>query len=252
MNALVDWLLQPLGLFALLWSLSLLGWAAGGARPRLPFALGLAGFAVLWLASAPLVANALVHRVESARAVPPECAFARARDDPLVVLGGGLDRYVDSDSPYEILDRDSLLRVSKAVEIAGDDARFYLIGGESHARKPSLLMAAILADRGVAPERIIVETGSESTADNARALVRLLPPEETPRITLVTSALHLPRAAASLERHGYTVCHAAADTLYSEAALPVSLLPYLAGLEKSTRAAHELLALVLYRLRSEI
>lgn len=247
LELLMDWALQPLGLVFLLLLLTVIGgwWRIRKFRPE--YTLLVLTLAVLWVSSSPGVSNALIHRLETARENPPDCQV----DPPqwLVVPSGGLDKYVRSSSPYEILDRDSLLRVSLAVDLANSHSEFILLGGGGHARKPGPLMRQVLLDRGIDHRRIRHESESRSTFENARALRRLLPPSEAPRITLVTSALHIARAAATFEAQGYVVCHAGADSQYSPAVFPVSIMPYLSALQKSTRAFHEILGRWVYQAR---
>lgn len=198
-----------------------------------------------------MIANALVFQIETWRKNPIFCAEPNYLKT-IVVLGGGLDKYVASNSAYEILDQDSQLRVNRAIEVAAPDSHFYLLGGSNHERKPAMFMANLLIDRNIENERVHLETASLSTHENALALTKLLPPEEHPNITLVTSAIHIPRAASVFEFHGYQVCHVTADSRYSPAAPPVSYLPYLNSLNKTHAVYQELLATFVYKLRGYI
>ncbi len=251
MSVLLDWALQPIGFLSILWSAGLLSGLFYRHKPRPVFWLLLTSVSAFWLLSAPSFANPMVHWLENRRSNPTECDLDHAVR-PIIVLSGGLDKYVDSNSPYQILNRDSLLRISKAIDIARPESPFYLLGGDSHTRKASVLMASLLRDRGIHSDRIIYETQSRSTRENAEALAALLPVTQSSNITLITSALHIARASATFEKAGYKVCHVAADTQYSEATLPVGLLPYLSGLTKSTLVIHELIALVIYRFRGYV
>ena len=58
---------------------------------------------------------------------------------------------------------------------------------------------------GIPPEAIIVENRSTSTAENAREVARLLRPEATPSILLVTGPLHMRRAKLCFEKLGVRV-----------------------------------------------
>jgi len=248
---LLDWALQPVGLMSLLLLSTLLSTLWKNPAHRLPIYMLLLATGIFWLFSAPIFANAAVYRLENWRQNPVLCD---THDDarPIVVLGGGLDPYVDSDSAYEILDRDSQLRVNRAIDVATPNAQIFLLGGGSPTRNLAQLMSTLLIDRAIDESRITTEHKSRSTLENAQALARLLPAELVPSISLVTSALHVPRAAAVFEHHGYVVCHVKSDTQYSAAVFPVSVLPYLAGLSKSTQAMRELLALAVYKLRGYI
>lgn len=205
---------------------------------------------MLVIFSMPSVSNALVWRIENARTNPAECQqLAPAH---LVVLGGGIDLYVPSDSPYEQLNGDSLIRTLRAVEYATDNTQFYLLGGGNQERTVAQAMQQVLLAQNTQSEKITVETQSKSTHENALALKNILPPEQTPRIHLLTSQLHVARAAATFEKHGYQVCHIGVDTRYSIPKPPVSLLPYLSGLRKTTLAMHEWMALAVYKLKNYV
>ena len=204
---------------------------------------------MLFAFSMPSIANALVLHLENARSNPTLCNKQANSALPLVVLGGGIDLYVPDNSPYEILNSDTLIRTLRATEFADPNTQFYLLGGGNQERSLAVAMQQILISHGISQSNITTENQSKSTHENAKALTKLLPPSEAPIINLLTSKLHVHRAAATFEKQGYTVCHIGVDTLYSVPAPPVSLLPYLSGLNKSTLALHEWMALSVYRVK---
>ncbi len=247
MAILIEWVLQPLGLVTGALMLTLLSWCVNGAKPRIPFVLFCLSAAMLIAFSMPSISNALVWRVENARTNSSECISSPPPS--MVVLGGGIDLYVPDNSPYEVLNSDSLIRTSRAPEFASANSHYYLLGGGNSERTLAKSMQQVLVAQGIHPDNITTENKSTSTHENAQALTTLLPPSDTPRINLLTSMLHVKRAAATFEKNGYTVCHIGVDTLYSVPKMPVSLLPYLAGLNKSTLVFHEWLALTVYRIK---
>jgi uncharacterized SAM-binding protein YcdF (DUF218 family) len=251
MSLLLDWVTQPVGLISLLLVSTLLSRRRKYPSQWLPASTPGIAVGLFWLFSTPVFANSVVYLIENWRQYPELCD-TQHDSRPLVVLGGGLDSYRQSTSAYELLDRDTQLRVSRALEAATADSHFFLLGGGKPDRTLAKLMAALMHDRGIAASRITTESSSHSTVANASALRRLLPVEFTPAISLVTSALHIPRAAAVFERHGYVVCHIAADTQYTKAVFPVSLLPYISALNKSTLVMRELLAWTLYIIRDYV
>ena len=249
---LVDWILQPVGLITFSLCVVMMLWLLFyKARPLPVFMAMLLVFGLFWSLAIPGLSNHIVWRIENWRSNPVACESLSA-SVPVVVLSGGLDKYVLSDDPYQVLSRDSLLRVLRAREVAGDSSKFYITGGVSHERQPAQMMASILRDQGIDADRIVIESDSESTAKSAVAMEALLSPELEPQIQLVTSFMHIPRAAKVFEKRGYEVCHVGTDTLYSPAVFPVSLLPYISGLRKSTHIIHELIAMVVYKIRGWI
>jgi uncharacterized SAM-binding protein YcdF (DUF218 family) len=88
---------------------------------------------------------------------------------------------------------------------------------------------------GIDPSRLIVETKSENTYQNAIFCALLVHPKPRERWLLVTSALHMSRAAASFRKAGFEVVAWPVYDGVSQAALV-------------SPALHEWLGLVAYRL----
>jgi uncharacterized SAM-binding protein YcdF (DUF218 family) len=88
---------------------------------------------------------------------------------------------------------------------------------------------------GIDPSRIIVETKSDNTYQNAIFCALLVHPKPRERWLLVTSALHMPRADASFRKAGFEVV---AWPVYDEVT-PARMV---------SSALHEWLGLVAYRL----
>jgi len=224
-----------------------------GAVPRLA---ALATVLALWIAGSPVPANALVGRLEVVRSGPSDCPddvdLPRAESDarlaqaasplPMVIPGGGMDAWRQSDSAYELLHRDSLQRVERAADLAAPATRFLLLGGGDNGRTVADLMRQVLLDRGIDDEHVLVESRSRSTRENARELTRLLPPADHPRIRLVTSQLHLARASAVFERAGYVVCGTGVGSIAAPAAGVAGWLPWLSAFSRTTHAWRESLA----------
>jgi len=260
MALVADWIMQPVGIIAAIWLAILLLWLlVYRARPWPVFVLVLLAVGIFCVFASPGFSNHVVQRIENWRVNPSFCdhdSGGPVSKAPLIVLTGGLDKWVPSTDPYQILSRDSLLRALKAYDVAKAspdvDAIFYITGGVSHKRKPAELMAQVLMDRGISAARIETESESRSTHASGLAIAARFSPETTPVLVLITSALHTSRAAAVFEKQGFKVCHVATDTLYSPAVFPVSLMPYVSGFNKSTLALRELLAITAYKLGNKI
>ncbi len=207
----------------------------------------------LWVCSAPLTSNSLVKLMESPRyAVPVTCessddAGNLTAHSAIVVLGADLDAYVESDNPYRVLSRDSLIRTLHAASLDTGNNQFYVMGGGQTSRKLGNFMAPVLIDQGVSDANIVRDLLSQSTQTNAERLLELRSSVISTPITLVTSSLHMNRAVDIFSAHGFIVCPSASSTLYSVSAGWVGLLPYIAGLNKTTLAFRELLATIKYR-----
>lgn len=130
--------------------------------------------------------------------------------DLIIVLGGGEDL-----QPYR---RWGGLQVNTAGErfIEGlalarrfPQAKLVYTGGtwglgdNAGHDDPSAMMAKAWVDLGVAPERIVLESASRNTAENAAMTRDLVKPAAEGVHLLVTSAAHMPRAMHTFERAGW-------------------------------------------------
>lgn len=117
----------------------------------------------------------------------------------IVVLGGGIVPPSREGLPTKLADG-SLWRCLRTEELyhAGPSCLVFVIGGNPDGTRGddvSVVMAAILETLGIAKGDMIVESKSRNTRENAEAAVALLRADNVNKSMLVTSALHLPRAA---------------------------------------------------------
>ena len=121
-------------------------------------------------------------------------------------------------------------RVVEAVALAQQfpEAKLIIAGaGEDRSH-------AYARSHGTAPDRLVFETTSLTTYENAVFTQRLLEPRADQRWVLVTSASHMPRAIGCFRKAGFTVLP-----------WPVMTDPELAP---ARVARHEWLGLIVYRL----
>ena len=88
---------------------------------------------------------------------------------------------------------------------------------------------------GIDPSRLILETKSTSTYENAIFGAALVKPQAQDRWLLVTGALHMPRAMASFRKAGF---HVEPWPIHDDAASELSL---------AASAMHEWIGLIAYR-----
>jgi len=98
MALLLDWMLQPLGMVFMLLLAGLLFLWNKAAKARVTTLCLFLGTLILWVSSAPVTANALVKQLETLDSKSIEDCSAVERTSPVVVLGAGIDAYVDSDN----------------------------------------------------------------------------------------------------------------------------------------------------------
>ena len=131
----------------------------------------------------------------------------------IIVLGGSFDRVIEA------------VRLAQAFP----DTKL-VISGFNEDRSLAYALAA-----GISPERLILETTSRSTFQNAVHTARVLPTRQGRGWLLVTSAFHMARAMGSFRAAGVDV-------------LPWPITSVDIGLTRSDGLArHEVLGLLAYR-----
>jgi uncharacterized SAM-binding protein YcdF (DUF218 family) len=106
-------------------------------------------------------------------------------------------------------------------------------------------------DQGHSRRASKIEGGSINTHENALFSHRLLAGRGIGRIILVTSATHMPRAAAAYRKAGFDLVAAPADfqTGWQEPSAIFRWMPQAEAIFKSSKAIHEWLGLWVYRFR---
>lgn len=246
----IFWLLaQPVNLTGILLGLSIL--LALLRRKRL--SLAAAGLSLLVVAlSAWTTAGALMlHPLESRFQRPAQMP---AKVDGIVVLGGGFEgginlargRYELNASGDRLVETVVLARryPTARILVSGGAASIFL-QGEGDAATALRLFAALGIDRG----RLILETRSRDTYENALLSKRLAEPEAGETWLLVTSAFHMARAVGVFRKAGFPVVPWPTDyrTAGTERFAPAEDNA-LDSLGNTTAALREWMALVAYRL----
>lgn len=140
---------------------------------------------------------------------PPPTALPD-RVDGIVVLGGALRPMLSSDRGQPALNEHAE-RMTEAVRLARlqPGARLLFTGG-SGALLPGRLTEAdvardFLSGLGLEGERVLYESRSRNTAENAAFAFRLAAPREGEIWLLVTSARHMPRSVGAFRAVGWRV-----------------------------------------------
>jgi uncharacterized SAM-binding protein YcdF (DUF218 family) len=225
----------------LTWALLLLlssAWGTYRMRRTLALSSLFAAFAVLYAFSSSTIANALVRALES----PATTTMSGdAPYDAVVVLGGlvGPSSTLQSPDYGEAVDR--LLAGYDIVRT--DRARSILVTSDA---KEAPTLARQLVLWGIAPERIVTDDESRNTHDNAVESARIIRGRGWTRILLVTSALHMPRAAGCFHAAGLTFDTLVVDRLAPPPDAPESVGPRADTLNLSTMALREALGRAVY------
>lgn len=203
---------------------------------------------LLWGCSCGPAADWLTGRLEEGLSVP-----AAPRGDAIVVLGGGTHEGVPDLSGVGVPTDEATARLATA-------ARLYrrmplpvvVTGGAPIPGRPpeGPIMRRILADLGVPPDKVAVESASRDTFENAAFTRRLLEERGHRSVLLVTSAYHMKRAVLLFEREGLKVTAVPAQFRTRPGRVRVwqDWLPSAGSLRAVSSACKEFLGLAWYRL----
>lgn len=193
---------QPLNLAIIL---LLAGLVAGffGSRRLLKTGAFLAAFIMVlsvWTSFGAMIMTPLEERYQ--RPAAPQ------RVDGIVVLGGGMEGAINlARGGYELStagDRfveTAILarRYPDAKVVVSGGAGELILEGEGDAVTAQRLLTAL----GVAPERLVLESESRNTYENAVFTRKLVMPKPGETWLLVTSAFHMPRSKALFDKVGF-------------------------------------------------
>jgi uncharacterized SAM-binding protein YcdF (DUF218 family) len=135
---------------------------------------------------------------------------SRGAPDGIIVLGGSVDTDLSAAHNTPVVPH-AADRLFAAGELARHypNARVVFTGGSanlvaSNAREADY-SAPILANLGIAKERLILERESRNTYENAIFTKQLVSPKPGERWLLVTSAFHMPRSMGIFRKAGFDV-----------------------------------------------
>ncbi len=174
----------------------------------------------------------------------------------VIVLGGALSAIAINDHTVERMGEASdRLRLAATIARARPELPILASGGMTFAspgaRNEAPMMQALLSELGVAPERIIIEQASRTTAENARLAAALSPAGATAPWILVTSAYHMPRAVGAFQSAGLAVVAAPTDWQVDPHA-PWQTWNAADRLDRLNTAAKEYLGLLAYRVSGRL
>ncbi len=210
---------------------------------------------VFQFSSAPYVVNPLIATLENQYPASASCAAG----SHFVVLGGGVDSRVEAVSDFHRMSKATHARVTRAAQLANlePDTRLIVAGGALRKIAEADVMSAYLQQLGINVNRIMTESESASTRENVLNIAKLLLNEEVQgAVRLVSSAAHMPRAVGAL-RHvlsdtGIQVCPVSVDIQALNNVPLSSWMPQVSALVKFDIWLHEVVALMLYRIKGWI
>lgn len=232
-------LVLPSGFAVLLWALGMI--AALLRRRAWSCGLLAASGAVLAIFSSGYMAAALMSPLEY---VYPRVDVAAHPDVRRIVV---LTGWASVDRELSLTDRlndSSAYRVMLALELYRERPDCTVI--VSGSRTTSHVMAEALEKLGIPRDRLSLEDGSDSTAASAAALRGFVGGD---RFFLVTSAGHMPRSMAAMQRQGLQAIAAPTEHQEPREWWRAEGRPTGESLAVSDLAVHEYLAIAWERLR---
>ena len=211
---------------------------------------------LLSIAGCPAFGGWLTASLE--RQYPDRDADSYPSAQAIVVLGGTIHMPSMFHHSSGIINPSDRLLMALRLYHAGKAPLVVLSGGnnplftdEVPEQSEAEVMRRLLVEWGIPDATIEVEGGSINTHENALFSHRLLGGRGIGRIILVTSAMHMPRAAAAFRKAGFDVIAAPADfqTGWRAPSAIFRWTPDAGALVGSSRAIHEWLGLWVYRLR---
>lgn len=239
LNKIVGWLTSPLGLFFLGLGVGAL---ARRARSRAVRRLGrfavVAALVLFWILGCGVTTRILGVPLEGEE---PAEELADGPFAAIVVLGGGMAVHAHCGRPemYASADRvwTAARQYRRTAAVAGD-AKVVCTGGGVIGSSVRLL-----EDLGVPREAILWFEEPRNTEEEAQRLKAHLRPAdgEEPRIALVTSAWHMPRAKTLFARAGFAVVPVPTDfEMHAIAEEPLRLGDFLPSVDALLRNGYAL------------
>ena len=248
----LTWLASPIGLLTWL-SLVALGLRLLNQAPRFRLLLTIIAIGQLLLFAWPPVTTELIENLES-KARSLQAHNTGGPYVAILLLGGGISPGipgVKTANAHEAFDR--VIHAARLYH-EGLAPRVIVSGGTAlrdlypGAQSEAAAMKDMLILMGVQSSAIISEDQSLTTRQNMSLSAELLKNHAiSGRLALVTSATHIPRAAATAQRAGLKVDAFPTDWAEPRSLRPVTMrwLPNAQALEESERALKEWLALLI-------
>lgn len=251
LDKIIPLFVYPVG-FAVLAGFACLFCLALGRRGKAAFWVT-AGMLYLWAAATPVVALYLVSSLEE------QYPVVKVEDLPeaeVAIVLGGVSVPSQSLNPYADLKAgsDRILHAARLFK-AGKVGRILVSSGRAVSQadpgSEAEVIAGFLNEFGIDSTKIVLESASRNTHENAVNSLAVMQENEISSALLVTSALHMPRAAAVFRRAGVNFTPASIDTLSSSLARGsiFAFLPTSKALDISTQSIKEWIGLLVYRLR---
>ena len=211
------------------------------------------GLGLLVIVSLKVVSDPMLSRLENR--YPPLIHVNHLKNVPwVVVLSGGA--YPAGDLPIlDRLSKESLTRLAEGIRILNllePPAKIVLSGGNpTGSVVESQVMSQAAVALGLDADKIVIEDQSRDSKDQARFVKDIIGGDT---FILVTSANHMPRAAALFTKQGLTPIPAPAGVIVKDrdSLSPTAILPGSGSLGRTERAIYEYLGIAWAWLRGQV
>ncbi|MEP7311020.1 MAG: YdcF family protein [Pseudomonadota bacterium] len=206
--------------------------------------------ALLYLSTAPLPVNLVAKAI----AISPSADCASAWPDSIfIVLTGGASGSARRSDEIWRLDLPTFRRLVRATELARGSAGSRLLisgGAEVGLTNEGRMAQEFVLRLGWPADRLAIEDRSTDTITSAAEVASMLGADPTAsKLILVTSSLHMRRAAFAYRQAGVNVLACPVDDPDSGLIFPDSLVPQAAPLQKLSQAWKEVIGLIVYAIR---
>jgi uncharacterized SAM-binding protein YcdF (DUF218 family) len=200
--------------------------------------------------SIPYTANRFIHWLEVPRVAP---AALRPPYDVVIVLSGMVDLAVSRKGQLEFSGKVDRILAGIAFVKQGIGKQLLISGGSgklfAQDTKEAILLQTFALQLGLTAEQVLVETASRNTYENAAYSATVLRTHRLQHALLITSAAHMRRSVAVFHKQGIFPDTYPVDFHASTEITPLSFLPSVGSLAKTTDVIHELVGLMTYRLQ---
>lgn len=223
-------------------------------RKRIALLLTATGLFWVLMWSLPVTTLYLGGKLESMYPYSP--AESQEKGDVIMVLGGNTQaNRANWFEPYNRSTATDRVDRAQALYLNGRAPKILLSGGALHGKVSEAQgMAQVLKNRGLPETALLLEKQSRNTYENVMLSLPLLKQLGQPKVLVVTSALHMPRAMAVFKSKGIDAVPASVApqivppddyTLYT-------WLPHTRSLEASRSIIKEYFGLLGYWIRDWI
>jgi len=172
--------------------------------------------------------------------------------EAVVVLGGGAATFSGGGQVVGVLTSQSILRALEGARVAKlIGARLVVASGgeprpELQLKPESEMLSAVLVAAGVPADRVVEESASKTTRDQARSIPALLRERGIGQFVLVTSRVHMGRSLALFRAQGIHPVPSVAAMRSEHLPRPSPILPDMASLVSSDEALYDYMAWIYY------